>query len=85
MGLVCQTAKSVFSQMGTSVDFKVGTMIEIPRAALVADEVSLQYLDTNKPKYSFIQNFHLLICFDLIIRSQSMQIFSLLEPMISPR
>lgn len=39
-GLVRQTAISVFSQMGTSVDYKVGTMIEIPRAALVADEIA---------------------------------------------
>lgn len=27
--------------MGTSLNYKVGTMIEIPRAALVADEVCL--------------------------------------------
>lgn len=47
-GLVRQTAKRVFSQMGTSLDYKVGTMIEIPRAALVADEVCLHYLYKNK-------------------------------------
>lgn len=27
--------------MGTSLNYKVGTMIEIPRAALIADEVCL--------------------------------------------
>jgi len=30
----------VFSEMDSSLSYKVGTMIEIPRAALVADEVS---------------------------------------------
>ncbi|KAI8004943.1 hypothetical protein LOK49_LG08G03085 [Camellia lanceoleosa] len=33
-------AKKVFSEMGISLSFKVGTMIEIPRAALVADEIA---------------------------------------------
>lgn len=32
-------AEKVFSEMDASISFKVGTMIEIPRAALVADEV----------------------------------------------
>ena len=32
-------AKTVFSEMGLTLSYKVGTMIEIPRAALVADEV----------------------------------------------
>lgn len=39
MSLIRSTAKKVFSEMGSSLSFKVGTMIEIPRAALVADEV----------------------------------------------
>ncbi|MCL7041938.1 hypothetical protein MKW94_015677, partial [Papaver nudicaule] len=33
-------AKKVFSEMGTTVAYKIGTMIEIPRAALVADEIA---------------------------------------------
>ncbi|KAL5701581.1 pyruvate, phosphate dikinase [Ranunculus cassubicifolius] len=38
--LIGSVAKTVFSEMGTSIDYKVGTMIEIPRAALVADEIA---------------------------------------------
>ena len=34
------TAKAVFEEMGESVDFKYGTMIEVPRAALTADELA---------------------------------------------
>ena len=34
------TAKAVFEEMGESVDFKYGTMIEVPRAALTADEMA---------------------------------------------
>lgn len=37
--LIRAVAKTVFLEMGTSVNYKVGTMIEVPRAALVADEV----------------------------------------------
>ncbi|XP_022137930.1 pyruvate, phosphate dikinase, chloroplastic isoform X2 [Momordica charantia] len=33
-------AEKVFSEMGSSLNYKVGTMIEIPRAALVADEIA---------------------------------------------
>ena len=40
VNLVHTVAKTVFSEMGSSLSYKVGTMIEIPRAALVADEVS---------------------------------------------
>lgn len=39
VSLIRNVAKKVFSEMGTSLNYKVGTMIEIPRAALVADEV----------------------------------------------
>lgn len=39
MTLIREVAKKVFSEMGSSLSYKVGTMIEIPRAALVADEV----------------------------------------------
>ena len=34
------TAKAVFAEKGTSVDYMVGTMIELPRAALKADEIA---------------------------------------------
>jgi pyruvate, orthophosphate dikinase len=34
------TAKAVFEEMGSSVDFKYGTMIEVPRAALTAEELA---------------------------------------------
>lgn len=40
VSLVHSVAKKVFSEMGTSLSYKVGTMIEIPRAALVADEIA---------------------------------------------
>lgn len=39
MSLIRSVAKKVFSEMGSSLSYKVGTMIEIPRAALLADEV----------------------------------------------
>jgi pyruvate,orthophosphate dikinase len=35
-----ETAQEVFSEYGTKVDYKIGTMIEIPRACLTADEVA---------------------------------------------
>ncbi|CAI9765901.1 unnamed protein product [Fraxinus pennsylvanica] len=38
--LIRGVANKVFSEMGTSLSYKVGTMIEIPRAALVADEIA---------------------------------------------
>ena len=34
------TAKAVFAETGQSIDYSVGTMIELPRAALVADEIA---------------------------------------------
>lgn len=40
VSLIRNVAKQVFSDMGTSLNYKVGTMIEIPRAALVADEIA---------------------------------------------
>ncbi|GMN46536.1 hypothetical protein TIFTF001_015709 [Ficus carica] len=40
VSLIRNVAKKVFSEMGTSLNYKVGTMIEIPRAALVADEIA---------------------------------------------
>ncbi|KAA8527525.1 hypothetical protein F0562_034760 [Nyssa sinensis] len=40
VSLIRSVAKKVFSEMGSSLSYKVGTMIEIPRAALVADEIA---------------------------------------------
>ncbi|XP_044500041.1 pyruvate, phosphate dikinase, chloroplastic [Mangifera indica] len=40
MSLIRSVAKKVFSEMGSSLSYKVGTMIEIPRAALLADEIA---------------------------------------------
>ncbi len=33
-------AKKVFTETGAKVDYKIGTMIEVPRAALLADEIA---------------------------------------------
>ncbi|WCJ23628.1 Pyruvate phosphate dikinase chloroplastic [Euphorbia peplus] len=38
--LIRSVANKVFSEMGVTLNYKVGTMIEIPRAALVADEIA---------------------------------------------
>lgn len=38
--VIDKTADHVFNEMGDSVDYKVGTMIEIPRAALVAGDIA---------------------------------------------
>jgi len=38
--VIDKTADAVFNELGDSVDYKVGTMIEIPRAALVADQIA---------------------------------------------
>ncbi len=40
--IVDRVAKEVFAELGTSVDFKFGTMIEVPRAALTADELATE-------------------------------------------
>ncbi|MEA4922054.1 MAG: pyruvate, phosphate dikinase [Eubacteriaceae bacterium] len=37
---VVATAEKVFKREGVTLDYKVGTMIEIPRAALTADEIA---------------------------------------------
>lgn len=42
--LIRKVAEKVFSAMGVSISYKIGTMIEIPRAALVADEVRYEIL-----------------------------------------
>jgi pyruvate,orthophosphate dikinase len=38
--IIRDTAEKVFAEKGTKVDYMVGTMIEIPRAALTADEIA---------------------------------------------
>lgn len=38
--IIRETAELVFSEKGVRVDFMVGTMIEIPRAAITADEIA---------------------------------------------
>lgn len=38
--VIDKTADNVFNEMGDSVDYRVGTMIEIPRAALVAGDIA---------------------------------------------
>lgn len=40
--LVEETAKSVFAEKGAEVSFITGTMIELPRAALTADDIAQQ-------------------------------------------
>ncbi len=39
-GIVTSTADKLISEAGSSLKYKVGTMIEIPRAAMTADEIS---------------------------------------------
>jgi pyruvate,orthophosphate dikinase len=38
--IIRETAEAVFAEKGVKVDFMVGTMIEIPRAALIADKIA---------------------------------------------
>ena len=38
--IVRRVADEVFKEKGTKIDYMVGTMIELPRAALVADEIA---------------------------------------------
>ncbi|KAG4932020.1 hypothetical protein AAZX31_17G020000 [Glycine max] len=40
VNLIRNVADKVLSEMGSSLSYKVGTMIEVPRAALVADEIA---------------------------------------------
>ncbi len=37
---VCKTAEAVMAEKGLKIDYKVGTMIELPRAAIVADQIA---------------------------------------------
>ena len=39
-GVVCETANKVIEEAGVELSYHVGTMIEIPRAALTADEIA---------------------------------------------
>ena len=39
-GVVCETADAEIKNAGVALKYKVGTMIEIPRAALTADEIA---------------------------------------------
>ena len=38
--VVCETADAIIKEAGSDMHYKVGTMIEIPRAALTADEIA---------------------------------------------
>ena len=38
--IVCQTADAIIKESGIDLKYKVGTMIEIPRAALLADKIA---------------------------------------------
>ncbi len=38
--IIEKTAQKVFEERGDTIDFKIGTMIEIPRAAVTADEIA---------------------------------------------
>lgn len=40
--IVVETVNEVFKEKGTELPYKVGTMIEIPRAALTADEIATE-------------------------------------------
>ncbi|KAK7363658.1 hypothetical protein VNO77_05808 [Canavalia gladiata] len=40
VSLIRNVADKVLSEMGSSLSYKVGTMIEVPRAALIADEIA---------------------------------------------
>ena len=40
--IVLNTAQKIFEEMGETIQFQVGTMIEIPRACITADEIALE-------------------------------------------
>ncbi len=40
--VIVKTANEVFAQYGESIDYKIGTMIEIPRAALTAHKIAAE-------------------------------------------
>lgn len=39
--VVCETAESIIKESGVELKYQVGTMIEIPRAAILADKIAL--------------------------------------------
>ena len=39
-GVILKAADEVFEEYGEKIDFEIGTMIEIPRAALIADRIA---------------------------------------------
>ena len=39
-GVILKAAAEVFEEYGEKIDFEIGTMIEIPRAALIADRIA---------------------------------------------
>jgi len=40
--ITCETADSIIAEAGVQMDYMVGTMIELPRAALTADEIATE-------------------------------------------
>ncbi len=38
--IIVKTADKIISEQGVSIEYKIGTMIEVPRAALLADEIA---------------------------------------------
>ncbi len=40
--LIAETVEAVFAEVGATVPYTIGTMIELPRAALIADEIATQ-------------------------------------------
>ena len=40
--IIQKTAKEVFAEYGVEIEFEIGTMIEIPRAALTADKIATE-------------------------------------------
>ena len=40
--VILEAAKETFAEYGTEVEFEIGTMIEIPRAALTADRIATE-------------------------------------------
>ena len=48
--IVVETAEKVFEEQGTKLEYHIGTMIEIPRAAVTADEIASDRLTINKQR-----------------------------------
>ena len=40
--IIVETAHAVFAERGKEIEFEIGTMIEIPRAALTADDIAVE-------------------------------------------